>query len=137
MRHITVPCLRSGSALGARYPLPTVEKRNWFPSPKPMVPVSRKLVSPVKVTSDSNVAASPDAGPSVPVSPSAPTVLDRVLLGALVVALRTLPTAPTGSAWPLNCSAYMISRIRFLLLPATADQSVPRRGCQGMETACL
>jgi hypothetical protein len=56
-RQITEPCCSAGSGLLPRKPCPTVLNRSeWFESPKRIVPVSLKDVSPVSVTSDSNDA---------------------------------------------------------------------------------
>src|SRR5262245_42905339 len=72
-----------------------------------MLPDSWNAASPVKVTCDSNAAMPPLRGCKVPWTPSAPTTVARLQLGAVVVALSTLDDPLTGAACPLNCIVYM------------------------------
>src|SRR3546814_18480613 len=113
---ITAPGVRPGSAPGPIWPSPIVLKRSeWPPSPNAMVPASRKVDSPSSVTSDSNRAAPPSSGWSVPFTPSGPTAVLKVQLAAVIFAARTVPEIGRASCRERVCKYGEISVVAVAL----------------------
>src|SRR2546422_11431284 len=76
-----------------------------------MRPSSTNVPSPKRSTRDSSTALSPAAVATAARTPSGPSTVDSVWLGAVERAWRVLADPGSGAARPLNSSANTSSRI--------------------------
>src|SRR5262245_23610443 len=107
--HITVPQCQPGMGAAATWPRPRVENRICPRAPYVMVPVSTKVPSGSRCTSDSRTASSPSRTSTRAAMPAPPSTVQSAWLGATVRARRR-PSAPgTGPAVPRNSRANEIS----------------------------